>query len=262
MKQKQEEIATAFIEEMGDLTTHKEIILNGFSDTISYTGVFGEKVGVDRVVTLYTFFHDIFPTLETELINVSTHKNITAVNFKASCFHGGELIEPRVQQVLEGDVSQDLKLMATTPSTGEVLDFFVGATFVYEKDKVALLNIASDMSHMEEVFLPYVNPKNPTINLPAEINLIRNIQRLIEKKLSAMEIKVLSFILCGFSSKHTAEYLYLSPRTIEGYIQNAYGKLGCFSKGDLLEKMYQNRSIAIFQQLCQFLYHKLLKKKG
>lgn len=261
VKQKQEEIATAFIEEMEDLTTHKEIVLDGFADTPSYTGVFGEKVGCDRVVTLYTFFNDIFPSLKTNVINVSPHKNITTINFKATCFHGGELIEPHVQQVLEGDVSENLKLMATTHPTGEELDFFVGATFVYEEEKIALLNIASDMSQMEEAFLPHADPKDLEINLSAETNLIKNIQRLIEKKLSTMEIKILSFILCGFSSKHTAEYLLLSLRTIEGYIQNAYGKLGCFSKEDLLEKMYQNRSIAIFQQLCQFFIINFVKNE-
>lgn len=251
MKQKQEELATAFIEEMGSSSIHRNIVLDGFSKTSLFNGVFGRKVGADQVIALYTFFNDIFPSLKTKVTNVSSHKNITTVNFKAKCFHGGTLIESHVQQVLEGDASEDLKLMATTPATGEVLDFFVGATFVFEEDKAALLNIASDMSHMEETFYSH----HLTIQLPKETDLIQNIQRLVEKKLSVMEIKALSFILSGFSSKQTATFFHLSPRTIEGYTQSAYGKLGSFSKGDLLEKMHQNRSITIFQQLCQLLYH-------
>lgn len=220
MKGKQEEIAAAFIEVMGKNPIRKELVLKNFTNTTTYTSVFGERFGADKIETLYIFFNDIFPVFETEIVGVVSRQNITTVTFKANCYYGGKLIDAHVNEVLDDGASDTLKLIATTPPVGIEMDFFAGAAFVFEKEKVALLNITSNMSQMEKYLLSYAFLERLPIQNASESSFIHHIQRLVKQQLTPMEIKTLSFSLCGFSSKQAAKYLCLSPRTIEGYLQN------------------------------------------
>ncbi len=52
--------------------------------------------------------------------------------------------------------------------------------------------------------------------------------------LSNRELECLFFILRGRSAKQIGEYIHLSKRTIEFYIENIKNKFGCHSKSELL----------------------------
>ena len=50
------------------------------------------------------------------------------------------------------------------------------------------------------------------------------------ERLTEREREVLSFLAEGLSNKEIAAHLYLSVRTVEGHLSNAYGKLGVDSR--------------------------------
>ena len=53
--------------------------------------------------------------------------------------------------------------------------------------------------------------------------------------LTKQEIKILKWLLHGYTSKKIAVTLAISYRTVEGYIQNIKMKLQCKTKGELIE---------------------------
>lgn len=59
------------------------------------------------------------------------------------------------------------------------------------------------------------------------------------EKLTARESECLMELIKGKTAAQIAETLSLSKRTVESYLDNIKGKLGCRSKSELLDKVYQ-----------------------
>ena len=51
------------------------------------------------------------------------------------------------------------------------------------------------------------------------------------------EVECISLTLSGFSAKYIATILGISYRTVETHVRNAYQKIGCFGRQELLEMM-------------------------
>jgi DNA-binding CsgD family transcriptional regulator len=58
-------------------------------------------------------------------------------------------------------------------------------------------------------------------------------------KLSIREIECLYHLVRGKTAKMIAQFLNLSPRTVESYIENIKAKFGCYTKSELLDKALQ-----------------------
>jgi DNA-binding CsgD family transcriptional regulator len=63
--------------------------------------------------------------------------------------------------------------------------------------------------------------------------------------LSERELECLFFILRGKSAKQIGEYIRLSKRTVESYIENVKNKFGCHSKSELIIKALRMEYMSI-----------------
>lgn len=59
----------------------------------------------------------------------------------------------------------------------------------------------------------------------------------LPSNLSKRELQIIPFYIKGLSANQIAKKLYLSPRTIEHYIENLKVKLNCFNKSELINKL-------------------------
>ncbi len=68
-------------------------------------------------------------------------------------------------------------------------------------------------------------------------------------KLSFQENEVLKVLVNGGSASQIGEILYLSPRTIEHYLERLKNKLNCFSKAELMAKSREFFTYGYFESL-------------
>ena len=69
--------------------------------------------------------------------------------------------------------------------------------------------------------------------------VLTDTQRL--ESLSAQEMKVLRYILCGFDNSQIGEVMYISGKTVSTYKTRLMEKLGCKSLVELLSFAHQNK---------------------
>ena len=66
--------------------------------------------------------------------------------------------------------------------------------------------------------------------------------------LSSIELSVMSLLLEGYSAAQIASHLFRSSRTVEHHIERMKEKLGCCSKGELIQKARQMERFNCFKQ--------------
>ena len=81
----------------------------------------------------------------------------------------------------------------------------------------------------------YVHPAMTRILFSEPSSAVDNEKTFEVDTLTAREIKVLQLLAKGYTNRQIAEYLSLSPRTVEGHRANLSGKLGLHSRVELVE---------------------------
>lgn len=125
-----------------------------------------------------------------------------------------------------------------------LLKLFI-SRFCEEFDKMM-----QDLSHH---LFDIATPMGPVFHEKADLlppSLLKKRQYLLKQlgidipyHLSKREWEIVPLYLKGHSASHIAKQLFLSPRTIENYIDNLKNKLGCFSKCELIEKLTELQQI-------------------
>ncbi len=68
------------------------------------------------------------------------------------------------------------------------------------------------------------------------LNLTNYTNKLSPSELTRRELEVLRYVILGYTAKKVALRLNISFRTVEKHISNIKMKLGCFTKGDIIQK--------------------------
>lgn len=67
-----------------------------------------------------------------------------------------------------------------------------------------------------------------------------NVQKAFQLGLTKRETECLFYLAEGYTAKEMAQVLNLSPRTVEGYIENMKHKIGCLTTSELLMKIFES----------------------
>lgn len=70
---------------------------------------------------------------------------------------------------------------------------------------------------------------------------VSNISRL--KQLSDRERECVHHLIRGMTYKEIANVLEISPRTVEGHIENIKNKLGCYSRSDIFSAIFESKTL-------------------
>lgn len=77
-------------------------------------------------------------------------------------------------------------------------------------------------------------------------NFIKELQLPDITSLSKRERLILEYVYSGYSASQIAKHLFLSPRTIEHYIENIRNKLNCHSKFELIQIAQEFANLGYF----------------
>lgn len=66
------------------------------------------------------------------------------------------------------------------------------------------------------------------------------------QSLSSREMECLAWLLKGQTARQMGEHLYLSARTVEGYLENIKNKLGCKSKTEIFTQAMLMKELGLF----------------
>jgi tetratricopeptide (TPR) repeat protein/DNA-binding CsgD family transcriptional regulator len=89
----------------------------------------------------------------------------------------------------------------------------------------------------------------------------KHILSLFNPKLSFREAQILSFIICGRSTKVISNLIDLSPKTIETHKRNLSIKLNIFGKEALISLIEKKGKIAVFQKFNQLITSNIAYEK-
>lgn len=92
--------------------------------------------------------------------------------------------------------------------------------------------------------------ENPTGVITPSIPLQAFLQEIglknIAVSFTSREVEVIRYLLDGYSPSYIGDFLYLSKRTVEHYIENIKDKLQSYSKADLVQKLRALESVGYF----------------
>lgn len=230
-----------------------------FSESVIFSGVLGNYTGIREIYHAFSLQSRILPFVSAKILKETSFKNILQYNGVFEMEHVGQLNKKFQLSNLSHPITSNydlLNLFIQTSPKGKKIEVHSEITYVLQDHKVVFINVNTDPLEIIRQINPDQIQETVFSSDPSVVEMIRSLQSSLKGKLTPMEIQCLSFSLCSFSSKQTANYLLLSHRTIETYLQNAHVKIGCRCKGDCLELMYHNHLIHDFQTLCyQLMQH-------
>lgn len=137
--------------------------------------------------------------------------------------------------------SPHIKRLADIPIGGKIANLHSECVYIFDKKSIVRMHMHSDY----ESFYKQLGCDSFLVTKSEKIGLVDQLQNLFS--LSKREIQCVSLTLLGFSAKYIASLFFISFRTVETHLQNAYDKLKCQGKKGCFEMMLKNQSLPLWQ---------------
>ena len=199
----------------------------------------GRRIGIGEIRRAYAFRDRVFSDVGQEIQRGERFGETLTFQCQIQVAHIGQDWEGG-ESVSEGSYnSRAFEILRKAPPTEKEILLQGEAIFIFRSQKVERLIAQLDTRPLLKTVGPPVGPKE----------CIEKLVEVYEKKLSPMELQCLSLLSGGFGAKRVGELLNLSHRTVESYLRNAYFKLDCLNKEQVIELMYENYTITVFHEL-------------
>lgn len=245
-----------FIDEYWNKKTRDPGLFDVFGENLMYRNISGRRVGREGYKINSKDWDDAFPDYQMKLKKVKVINSTVITSYECSGSYINPLADHPKDVVEDSGFTQIIQLADTKQ---KLIPHEVEWTFIFHKDHAVHLYCHSDIKKFYQQLGIDQYLKIPTKN---EI-LSGDKNRLLEKihtfcNLTSREIECMAIALSGFSSSSIGKFLFISARTVETHLKNAYEKLQCNSKQQCLEMMYSNKTLTIWQEFCKLLLDKKL----
>ena len=247
------EKAKEFIGECWHGNTNKDAIFDFLTPNCLHQKTIGKCIGTESFLADCDDWARAFPDYSTEIKEVELYRNVVVIDVQRRGTHLERYLSTNPDKNTILSKSDFFTSIEKLEATGIQYNLPAKLFFSFSRNHISQIVIEENPFDMSiQLGLLAKSKRNPSINgdLDYDKKTVANaISKSLQINLTSREMECLALTFCGFSAKHISEVLKISHRTVESFLANAYQKLDCFGKQQVLEMMYETQVIMLWLDL-------------
>lgn len=240
-------LALEFIDERWNKKTQDTKLFDIFSKRVICRNISGKMIGRENYELDSIIYDGVFPDYLMKLKKLEIFGSAIITAYQCT----GTYLNPFPKQNLikREENSEFEERISTLPIGTKLPVHLVEWVFIFSENKIERLYCSSDFDkyYLELGLGKSINKFNSNCVLDNG-SILKELKNLYP--LSNRETECMAFALSGFTAKSTGRALFISCRTVEKHLKNAYEKLHCANKQQCLELTRSNEALPIWQEYC------------
>ncbi len=216
----------------------QKFVFSYFAENALFSSPFGNKIGLESMLAIHQSWCTAFPDKVISRYAIEHYPNTIITHWECQATHLG--------------------IFREVEATHKKIQYEGEAVFLFERGKVNryfckvdLLGIFNQLGYQLKPEECFGGEQVDHAKL-----IIEKIQQSLPVGLTKREVECLSLYLMGMSARNIGNIFFVSSRTVESHIQNAFQKLQLSSKIQCLEQMIQLDLLHLWQALGKEFLHK------